>query len=191
MAKDSQDNDALTVITPTGIVCFPHVWEPHAFQAGQEPNYSLILVFDKDADLGPLKKAAAKAAIGKWGDKAKAMKSQLRMPWRPGSDYASYGDPFGDDTIFVTAKSKTPPGIVDKKARPIMNQMDFYAGCQARMSVYCHAYDQMGNKGVTLLLNNIQKVGEGNRLSGRKSAEAEFGAVDGDDDDGDDDDMPF
>lgn len=189
----SKDTENLKVFTPIGTVSFPHVWEPHSFQAGQEPNYSIILVFAEGTDLKALKKACSVAAKNRWADKAADMfkKGQLRMPWRPGSDYAEYGEPFVEGTTFVTAKTKQAPGIVDHRAKPIINQMDFYAGCMARASVYCHAYDTMGNKGVTLLLNNIQKTGEGTRLSGRKSAEDEFDPIEGSSKDDEDDDIPF
>ena len=90
----AKDDDNLKVITPEGTACFPHVWEPHSFQAGQEPNFSLILVFNEGTDLLELKRACGRAAVKKWGDKAKSMikAGQLRMPWRDGSDYADYGD---------------------------------------------------------------------------------------------------
>lgn len=198
MAKEQQEG--LKVITPEGRVAFPHVWEPHAFQAGQEPNYSLILVFPEGVDLTELKKACGKAAVAKFGDKAKAMmkSGQLRMPWRDGSEYAEYGDPFVAGATFVTAKTKQAPGVVDERAKPIMKQMDFYAGCMGRASVYAHAYDTMGNKGVTLLLNNVQKTGDGERMSGRQRAEDEFTPVKGakgkaaaDTAEDDDDDSPF
>jgi hypothetical protein len=193
MAKDNSDRDELKVITPSGIVCFPHVWEPFSFQAGQEPNYSLIIVFQDAKGLLDLKKACVAAARKKFGQKADAMikAGQLRMPWRKGTEYAEYGEPFTEGSVFITAKSKQAPGIVDARAKPIMKQMDFYAGCEGRVSVYCHGYDTMGNKGVTLLLNNVQKTGEGTRLSGRQNAEDEFGAVEGAGSDEDDDDIPF
>ena len=199
-ATNAKSDDSLKVITPEGRVCFPHVFEPHAFQPGQEPNYSLILVFPQGTDLNELKKACGRAAVKKWGEKARAMvkSGQLRMPWRDGSEYGDYGEPFVEGAIFVTAKSKQAPGIVNERAKPIMNQMEFYAGCMGRMSVYCHAYDTMGNKGVTLLLNNVQKTGNGDRLSGRQRAEDEFTPVAGADKSGSgdglddlDDDIPF
>lgn len=190
MAKDDK-SDELKVITPIGTVCFPHVFEPHSFQQGQEPNYSLILVFPDGKGLTELKKACLAAARKKWGDKADGMikSGALRMPWRKGTEYGTYGEPFVDGSVFVTAKSKQAPGVVDARAKPIMKQMDFYAGCQGRASVYCHAYDTMGNKGVTLLLNNVQKTGEGEKLSGRQSAEDEFSPVEGAGDDDDDEDI--
>lgn len=179
--SDNKDLEAMKVISPMGRVAFPHVFEPHSFEAGKEPNYSLILVFPEGTDLAALKKACAAAAIKKFGDKEKVkamlQKGQLRMPWRDGADYADYGDPFVPGSTFITIKSNQAPGVVNEYAKPIMNHMDFYAGCMARASFLCWGYDSMGNKGVTLLLNNVQKMGDGERLSGRSRAEDEFEPV--------------
>jgi hypothetical protein len=45
-----------------------------------------------------------------------------------------------------------------------------------RASLRAFAYDTNGNKGVSFGLNNIQKLGEGQRLDGRKAATDEFDA---------------
>lgn len=202
MAGKSADNEDLKVITPSGVACFVHVFEPFAFkaqpgQAAKDPAYSLILCFPEGADLKELKATCKRAAIKKFGDaeKVKAMvqRGQFRWPWRDGADYAEYGEPFVPGATFVTLKTNQAPGVVNERAKEIMNQMDFYAGCMARASCLCWGYDSMGNKGVTLLLNNVQKTGDGTRLSGRQNATDEFGAVEGagndDDDFGDDDDF--
>jgi hypothetical protein len=199
MATSAKDNEDLKVISPIGTAAFPHLFTPHSFEAGKEPNYSLILCFPEGTDLKELKKACARAAAKKFGDmeKVKAMlaKGQLRMPWRDGGDYAEYGEPFVPGSTFITIKSKQAPGVVNERAKPVMNEMDFYAGCMARASFLCWGYDSMGNKGVTLLLNNVQKTGDGTRLSGRQSAETEFEPVKGSGGkaaaDLDDDDIPF
>lgn len=195
MAKEDKDKERLTVITPTGRACFVHVWEPHQFEAAKgdkqkEPQYRIILVFDEDTDLTELKKTAGRALKKKWGADAKRMlaKNQLHLPWRPGSDYEEYGEPFTDDgAVFIAASSKGAPGVVDARAKAIMKQQDFYPGCMARISVYAHAYDSMGNKGVTFLLNNVQKMADGKPLAGtRKNAEDEFEPAEGSGDDASD-----
>lgn len=203
MATSKNDSEDLKVITPIGRVAFPHLFEPHAFEAGKEPNFSLLLVFPANTDLKEVKQACLRAAIKKFGDKDKVQtmvkKGQFRWPWRDGGEYSDYGDPFVEGSTFLTIKSKQAPGVVNERAKPIMNQMDFYAGCMARASMLCWGYDSMGNKGVTLLLNNVQKTGDGEKLSGRQRAEDEFEPVVGskgkgskdDSDDGVDDDMPF
>lgn len=185
MAEKEKDN-SLNVISPVGVACFVHVWEPHAFKddngADKDPNYGLILVIKKDDEgLKAMRKACGAALIKKWGEaKAKAMKSQFRLPFRDATEYAEYGEPFdgADDCVMINFKSKSAPGVVDARAKPIMNQMDFYPGCLARVSCYAHAYDTRGNKGVTFLLNNVQKMGDGKKLAGtRMNAEQEFGAI--------------
>lgn len=197
---DNKDDDNLKIITPEGRTAFVHVWEPHAFEAGKEGNYSLILVFPPDTDLSELKKACTRAAKKKFGDKAGAMfkSGKLKMPWRDGSDYADYGEPFVEGATFITIKSKTAPGVVDENAKPIMRQSDFYSGCLARASLLCWPFDSMGNQGVTLLLNNVQKTGDGEKTGGRMRAEDEFkpvpkkpGAKGAAADSFEDDDIPF
>lgn len=181
MATAAKDNEDLKVISPEGTAAFPHLFTPHSFEAGKDPNFSLILVFPEGTDLTEIKQTCARAAVKKFGDrdKVKAMlsKGQLRMPWRDGSEYSDYGDPFLPGSTFITIKSNQAPGVVNEYAKPIMNEMDFYAGCKARASFLCWGYDSMGNKGVTLLLNNVQKMSDGTRLSGRSRAEDEFEPV--------------
>lgn len=179
MASEKKQRNELNVITPQGIVSFPKVWEPKAFQPGKEPQYGLILVFDKDTDLSELKRAIKKAVVTKFGEDYKEKKLKLKNPIRNAEEYASYGEPFDVvGRVFFSTNSRSAPGIVDRTAKPIMNRSDFYAGCLARVSVYCHAYDTAGNKGVTLLLNNIQKTGDGKQLAGRMAAEQEFERID-------------
>lgn len=177
-----------TVITPIGVAAFVHVWEPFAFtpkqgEAAKDPNYSLILVFENaKIDVDPawkeLRVAVTAAATTKFG--ADAVKEMIRrnkfsLPWRDGLEYENYGPPFAEGTKFISVKSRNPPGVVDARSRPVLNQDDIYPGMLARVSCLPWAFDSMGNKGVTLLLNNVQKAGDGERLAGgRVSAEAEF-----------------
>lgn len=184
--------------SPIGTATFVHLFEAHKFkakagQAEKEANYSVLLVFDADTAAGPemkaLKRACIAVATEKFGADAleKIKKGKIRMPWRDADDYAEYGEPFTDDgAVMINFKSTTAPGVVDRKARDIMNQRDVYPGCKMRVSFGIWPYDSDGSKGITLLLNNAQKTGDGKKLAGRPEASEEFGAVDGDDDDGDD-----
>jgi hypothetical protein len=198
-AKD----ESRTIITPIGIACFVHVFEPFAFkdngkgEGTKEPNYSLMLVFDKkkvetDPAWKALRQGVSKALQTKFGDQAKLLlqRGKLSLPWRDADEYEQYGPPFEAGNVMISVKSKNPPGIVDERSRPIMDQSKFYPGALARVSCLPWAFDSNGNKGCTLLLNNVQKAGDGERLAGgRMSAEAEFDPLasgSGDDDDGSD-----
>ena len=185
--------------SPTGIATFVHLWEPFAFKAtanrpAKEPAYSVLLVFDEEAKKSPemraLKLACIEAATTKFGADArdKIKKGKIAMPWRSAADYDEYGEPFDvEGSIMITFKSNTAPGIVDRRAKPIMDRKEIYSGCKLRVSFGVWPYDTDGSRGVTLLLNNVQKTGDGPKLAGRADAEEEFESIDGDDDSDDDD----
>lgn len=177
-----------SLITPRGILCFPSLFKPSAYEEGREPDFQMLLVMEKDKVRDDpawkaLRTAVVEAARAKFGDKAAAMMKagKLRMPWRPGEDYETYGDPFNSKTVMIKLKSNTKPGLVTHDLEPITDEDELYAGCYVRASYAPYAYDQKGGKGVTLLLNNVQKLGNGKRLSGRRPARDEFEAVEAED----------
>lgn len=194
--KDDKARNELTCITPVGVANFVHIWEPHAFEEGKPGMYRMMLVFDSDTDLSELKKVVGKAIVNKWGEaegKSLIKRKKLKLPFRDGIEYEQYGPPFvnedGSDngSVFISVSSNSQPGVVDARVKPIIRQQDFYAGCLARASVYAHAFDTKGSMGVTLLLSNVQKTGDGEPLGGGRSrAEDEFEALEGGDDDNDD-----
>ena len=75
----------------------------------------------------------------------------------------------------------TPPQIVDKYVKPILDRNEVYSGCYARVSLNFYAFNSNGNKGVACGLGNIQKIRDGESLGGRSSAVDDFTTVDDDD----------
>ena len=195
MATEKKERKSL--FTPIGRAAFVHLFEPNAIEEGKPKMYSITLVFDEEKakELKELRNACLKAGSEKFGktvDEIKALnkKGKFHLPWRPNSDYDEYGEPFNEDGVFVSLRSKDQPQIVDKRAKPIIKANEVYSGMYARASYAVWPFDNNGKKGVTLLLNNVQKAAEGERLAGRPDAEDEFEAIGGggDDDDTDDDD---
>ena len=172
-----------SVITPECVLSYPHLFEPRETPSG-ELKYSASFIFNKDADLSGLRRAAKEAAVARWGDKAAAMikSRQLRMPFRDGAEKADSRG-YGPGKVFINASSERAPGVVDRyagpdgKPRPIDDPEAIYPGCLVRASLAAFAYDQAGNRGVAFALNNVQKLGEGERLDGRLPAEDEFAAL--------------
>jgi hypothetical protein len=195
MAAAKEKKSTRTITTPIGIVCFAQVFNPKRFQPGQDAKYSMLLVFNKEkikADKAwlALRNAVQTAAVEKFGaDEAKklAARGKLTLPWRDGAEYEEYGEPFSDKTVMLKLSSTAAPGIVNGALRPILDDSEFYSGCMARATAAVWPYDTAGNKGVTLLLNNIQKTADGERLAGSKrAAEEDFDATEeggGEDDD--------
>lgn len=171
-------------ITPRFRVSFPAIDKPKAFE-GQEAKYSLVMCFDKDEDISVLKRAWKNAGIEKWGaDQTKWPKFKHKT-FRDGDKKEPTMEGY-ENVIYCTASAKetNPPGVVDKQSRPMLNiARDFYAGCYARAEVIAFAYDRAGNKGISFSLQNLQKLDDGERLSGKRNAEDVFDKVEDDSDD--------
>ena len=54
---------------------------------------------------------------------------------------------------------------------------EVYCGCKVRATLSVFAYDKAGNRGISFGLNNVQKLGDGERLDGRLRAEDDFEAL--------------
>lgn len=170
-----------TLITPEAILNWPAIFEPKMAPGATEAKYSCVLIFEQGTDLSALKAAAMEAFREKWGDKTKGLleAGRLKSPFRNDSEEKGY--PAG--SVFLTATSKTPPGVVDRfagpdgKPRPITDPIELYSGCKVRASISFYAYDTNGNKGVAVGLRNLQKLADGQRLDGRKKAQDEFDAL--------------
>lgn len=176
------------LITPPGTASYAFVWKPQpSMTVGQEPKFAITLVVSKKVDLEPLKNACRTAAIKKFGDKADKLIriGKIKLPFRDG-DEEREDDELYAGKIFFAAKSNQQPRVVDEDLQPITDQFEFYSGCKCRISVWPYGYDVNGNKGVAFSLNNVQKLGDGERLSGRQAPEDEFG----EDSDEDDDEAP-
>jgi len=84
--------------------------------------------------------------------------------------------------LFLNARSKDKPQVVDRKLRVVTDDDDFYSGCTCNVSLSLFTYDKAGNRGVGAGLGNIQVTERGDRLDGRKSALDEFDRLDDGDD---------
>ena len=180
------------IITPVGIASYAFVWKPQAsMNPGQDPKYSITLIVPKKADLSDLERAVAAAGRKKFGDSYDKLvaRNKLSLPFRDG-DEEREGDALYKRSIFFSAKSTQKPGVVEMvegRPTPIEDEFEFYSGCKCKISVYAFGFDVNGNKGVAFALNNVLKMGDGERLSGRRAAEEEFEDEDSDDDDDGDD----
>jgi hypothetical protein len=168
------------VVTGKVRFSFPHLFSPSAME-GQAPKYSVqILIPKSDKEtIGAIHAAVEQAkqeGIAKFGGKIPAI---LKTPLRDGDQEK----PDRDEYIghyFLSASSKTRPGVVDKHRNIISDETDVYAGCFGRVSLNFYAFNQSGNKGVACGLNNVQKLEDGESFGGKPSAFADFGDEDDD-----------
>lgn len=172
----TKDEAASTKLITTKVrFSYCHVFEPTSVQEDQEKKYSVSIIIDKkDKKLIAEIKKRIDAAIeqGKTAKFAGKVKG-LKIPLRDGDEERD-GDEAYAGSYFINATSKTKPGIVDADLNPIMKQDDFYSGCYGRASLNFYPFNKAGNKGVAVGLNNLQKLEDGDPLSGRVSAEVDF-----------------
>lgn len=179
-AKTTTTENAATKVI-TGLVRFSyvHVFEPSAINDSTEKKYSVALLIpkkDKKQKL-ILDKAVEAAKIAGKADKfGGKIPAALKLPIRDG-DAERDEHPEYAGHWFINATSKTKPGIVDENTQAIIDPEEFYSGCYGRASVNFYAFNNSGNKGIACGLNNVQKLRDGERLSGRASAEDDFGDV--------------
>jgi Protein of unknown function (DUF2815) len=172
------------IITSEVRLSFVHVFTPHSMEAGKDPKYSATLLFphpstlsgkaleDYNRCIGKLKEQAVAAAREKWGAE---LPKNLRTPFRDQGEKEYEG--YVKGAVFLNVTSKQKPGVVDASVQDIIDPSQLYSGCYARVSVRAFAYDNKGNRGVAFGLQNVQKLRDGDPLSGKPTAHEDFEAV--------------
>lgn len=175
----------MQALTPKFRVSYPNVFKAKRNELSGKDEYSVVALFTKDTDLAGLKATVVKVLEAELGADQKKWPKNLKLPFRDQGEKKKTTDegkeilPSGhvEGAIFLNLKSKTKPGVVNAQVEDIIDEAEFYAGCWARASVNAYYYDAAGNKGVAFGLVNIQKVAEGDPLSGRTTAIEDFSPV--------------
>lgn len=178
----NQKNSSATKMVIPCRISFANIWEPKAINGGDE-KYSVSCLIPKSdkKTIARIQKAVEAAKedgkTRKWGGK---IPPNLKLPLRDG-DIDRPDDENYEDCFFLNASSKDAPQVVDRKVNPILDPMMVYSGCYCNVSVNFYAFNANGNRGVAAGLGNIQFVRDGERLSGKASADADFDALEDDD----------
>ena len=180
----NQKNFSATKMVIPCRISFANIWEPKAINGGDE-KYSVSCLIPKSdkKTIARIQKAVEAAKEDgksrKWGGK---LPPNLKLPLRDG-DIDRPDDENYEDCFFLNASSKDAPQVVDRKVNPVLDPMMVYSGCYCNVSVNFYAFNANGNRGVAAGLGNIQFVCDGERLSGKASADADFDALEDDDED--------
>ena len=155
---------------------YEHVMEPYQFDNQPEPQYQLCVLIPKsDTEGVKAVKEAIQNAINeglekKWSGK---MPPNTWNPLRDGDAEHPEDDAFAGH-YYLNAKSKQKPGVVDASRMPITDPTQIYSGCYGRVSVSFFPFKASGNNGIGVGLQNVQKLRDGDSLTGRASAQADF-----------------
>lgn len=178
---NKQANQTKVVTGPDTRWSYVHVFEPYDPNGNDaSAKYSLCLIVPKsDAKTVSAIKEAIRAAYQEGESKLKGSNGKLppleslRTPVHDG-DLEKPDDEAFKGAIYLNAKTRKKPGIVDGRLQEIADPEQVYSGCYGRASVSFYAYNFNGNRGIGCALNNLQKVRDGERLSGRASASSDF-----------------
>jgi hypothetical protein len=165
------------VVTPIGLLSFPALFEARAAVPGGEPRFSLNIVFDKEAQKTEAYKALVKEveACAKEFFQGK-LPANWRNPIRDAGEkeYAGYEDGY----TYISAWTKQRPGLIGPNKEEIDLPEQVFAGQKVRATVRPFGYNQQGNKGVALSLQNVQIAKfDMPRLDGRSSAKQDFDEI--------------
>ena len=182
------ETNSTKVVTGKVRFCYCHVFEPQAMNEGDTPKYNVSILIPKTdtKTLDKINKAIENAKVigkSKICDKNGNIPRSIKMPLRDGDEERA-DDPAYNGYYFINASTTRRPSIVDKDLNPIMSQDEFYSGCYGRASINFYAFN-VNSKGIAAGLNNLQKLADGEPLTGGSTAEEDFGGDNAFDDDTD------
>jgi hypothetical protein len=167
-----------TIVIRNVTLAYPAVFKPAIDPATNKPSdeYRCNLILSPDEDYSELEEAILEVAMSFFGKTASEVTKQFQQQ-RGGLNYPILDGekkwlPEGHRYIIGKKKVQDSNGnpmtitIVDGAKREITDPKKIYGGCLANVVAYVTAYDQMGNKGVTVRLNVIQKIADGERIGG-------------------------
>lgn len=173
MAKKEFKGVNLTL--PLSRLAYPVLFEQKYNDLKQKSEWAVTMLFDKKtADLSKLKAAIVQAAKLEFGPdvdlKTLDLKRIVDGDTKDRSEYA------GQWVVKAATRLKAP-GVVDAQLNKILDPSEIYSGVYAHVNVTVKAY-AMPNKGVTLYLNHVQKVKDGEQIAGGPKAQDVFEELD-------------
>lgn len=152
-------------------------------------NITCFIPKEREAELKSIKQACMAAAKQDWPD---IKFNQLEHPFRDGDEDG--GNAYAG-SIFFKSKTKRKPQIVGPDLQPLAEGEEVYGGCYVRVSVVAASYYRPGEvlvekpdgsqqkkkkqiRGVTLYLNNVQFVKDGERMGGGSNPSEDFEEID-------------
>lgn len=186
------------ITTPPVRVSYPTLFTARAFQAGQDPTFSIVLMFsktDKDhvAAVKALHDEAKKVFAETWPDPAKAPRIPIvghdKSPIKDGDKACdAQGVPICEKNpeyaghYIVRAGSKQKPVVVDRNRQELLDKTAVYGGCFCKINLNPFTYNRTENKGVTFGLNGVQLWADGEPFgNGRPKVDQMFEAAGADD----------
>lgn len=157
---------------------YPQLFVAKPPEEGKEPEFSATFLLNKKqhkAIIDLIEKTTERVALDEFKKKVKLN----RTPLRDGNE-RSDKEGYGDEVMFVGARNKKRPPVVDRDLTPLTAEDSKpYAGCYVNATIRLFAFDhKVGGKGVSASLRAVQFVRDGESFgAGPVNAEEEFEPV--------------
>ena len=138
------------LITPLVRGSYVNLITPRAF-GENEPKFSMLIPIPKG---NPFLKELETEIKNKLKEKFGEVPKSYRSPLKDGD---TMDEQFKGHMVF-TASNKTQPGLVDANLKPVIDASEIYSGAWYRTSVSVFAWTHQSIKGVSISLQNVQKV---------------------------------
>lgn len=173
-------------LTPRFRASWPHLLKKRKNDLSGKEEYSVTAIFPLNADLAPLKAAANTAMEKKFGtDRSKWPKSprspfrKCKEKWKEKDGKMVIPPGFEDgEAVWINFHTEETPDVRDQRAMVVTEERQIYSGCWCIAHINASAYTH-GQGGVSLYLNGIQKVADGDPLGGRPDISSAFKPVEG------------
>jgi len=180
--KTEKPQTALRVKLENVRLSYPSLFKATAMKQADDTmskaKFSATFLMDKKAHAGliaKIEKMIERAMLDKFQKKV-TLKNVCLHDGNDKEDKEGYGD----EVMYLVAKSDTRPAVVDQKIVPVTEEDGkIYAGCYVNATVEIFAYShQLGGKGVSAQLRAVQFVRDGESFgAGPVNADEEFEPV--------------
>jgi len=180
MAK--KEFTGVNLTTPECILMYPAVFEAKFNDLKGKDEWTVTMLFDKATnDMTKIKAAMIQAAKNEFGADVDLKSLNLKRI-QDGDEPTTTGkDRPGACKGMWVVKAATrlnAPGVVDKALNKIIDPTEIYSGVYAHVNVTVKAYKGPQGNGVTFYLNHVQKIKDGEALTGGPKSEDVFEALD-------------
>lgn len=151
--------------TPIGRVSFPYLFDKaKSLDPEKDGKYEVTLYIPKTEDISALRANLERVCKEAFGAKFQSLEKLKHPPIKDGDNKDASDPAYGH--WIIRAKSSKRPGVVDASRARIESKEAIYGGCYGRVNITPGSYSGPTGFGVTLYLNAVQKVKDGDRFGG-------------------------
>jgi hypothetical protein len=165
------------ITLPAGRVVFEDIRNPRETDNGDQ--FGVTIYYSAKTDNAAFKEVKAAIVTALAAKNWKPDTRNVKNPFKRAGDACVYGRDHeragecydfveDEDNIVIKAVTRFEPGLFSQVggSTRVVSRDEFYSGCYAFAQVSTGTYDVEGNFGVTLYLNSLVKVGDGESLGG-------------------------